>query len=57
MYEVADPDLQLSGGGGGGGGRFVVVIQNLRWGDGLKNNFFRPFADLPTPDKGKSGDP
>ena len=50
MYEVADPDPQLRG--GGGGGRFGVVIQNLRWGDGLKNNFFRPFADLPTPDKG-----
>ena len=43
MYEVADPHLQLSG-GGGGGGRFGVVIQNLRWGDGLKNNFFRPFG-------------
>ena len=52
MYAMADPDLQFSG-----GGRFGAVIQNLRWGDGLKNNFFRPFADLPTPDKGKSGDP
>ena len=52
MYAMADPDLQFRG-----GGRFGAVIQNLRWGDGLKNNFFRPFADLPTPDKGKSGDP
>ena len=42
MYAMADPDPQLSG--GRWGGRFGAVIQNLRWGDGLKNNFFRPFG-------------